>query len=158
MIAGGIKVTCTPTSGAAFALDSAEIYDTDTGSWSMAGDLDSHRSGHTATLLQNGMVLIAGGTNSAVNGSELYDPNKPITLPKIIGVSGAGKKLFVFGEGFSFGSIILLNGEDQRTINDGQNPKNALIAKKAGKKIKPGDKMQVRNRNGTLSPEFIFPD
>jgi hypothetical protein len=31
-----------------------------------------------------------------------------------------------------------------------------LIAKKAGKKVKPGDKLQVRNPNGPVSPEFIF--
>jgi hypothetical protein len=31
-----------------------------------------------------------------------------------------------------------------------------LIGKKAGKKIKPGDRVQVRNPDGTLSEEFIF--
>jgi hypothetical protein len=31
-----------------------------------------------------------------------------------------------------------------------------LIGKKAGEKIRPGDKPQVRNPNGSLSAEFNF--
>jgi len=31
-----------------------------------------------------------------------------------------------------------------------------LIGKKVGKKIKPGDKLQVRNPNGSVSAEFNF--
>jgi hypothetical protein len=51
---------------------------------------------------------------------------------------------------------ILPNGAEQKTKNDPQNLQTALIGKKAGKKVKPGDKLQVRNPNGTLSQEFIF--
>jgi photosystem II stability/assembly factor-like uncharacterized protein len=68
----------------------------------------------------------------------------------------SGKRLFVFGENFDPGAVILLNGVEQNTKNDPQNPNTALIGKKAGKKVKPGDKLQVRNANGTLSQEFIF--
>jgi photosystem II stability/assembly factor-like uncharacterized protein len=68
----------------------------------------------------------------------------------------SGKKLFVFGENFDPSAVILLNGEEQKTRNDDQNPKTTLIGKKAGKKIKPGDKLQVRNPNGTVSEEFTF--
>jgi hypothetical protein len=52
--------------------------------------------------------------------------------------------------------VILLNGEAQITRNDSSNPETTLIAKKAGKKIKPGDKLQVRNANGTISEELVF--
>jgi hypothetical protein len=52
--------------------------------------------------------------------------------------------------------VILINGEEQRTRNDDQNPKTALIGKKAGKKIQLGDKIQVRNANGSTSQEFTF--
>jgi hypothetical protein len=31
-----------------------------------------------------------------------------------------------------------------------------LIGKKAGKKIRPGDRVQVQNPDGSLSEEFIF--
>ena len=77
-------------------------------------------------------------------------------LTRIIAASVAGKRLFVFGENFDPGAVILLNGKEQKTKNDNQDPKATLISKKAGKKIRPGDKLRVRNPNGTLSEEFTF--
>ena len=75
---------------------------------------------------------------------------------RIFRASAVGKKLFVEGENFDPGSILLLNGEAQITKNDSQNPRARLIGKRAGKKIKPGDRLQVRNPNGSLSDEFIY--
>ena len=46
-------------------------------SWRVTHSLNTARSGHTATLLQNGMVLVAGGFDINGNRSksaELYDP------------------------------------------------------------------------------------
>lgn len=47
-----------------------------TGTWSVTGDLNTPRIAHTATLLPNGTVLIAGGQNQANSpaSAELYDP------------------------------------------------------------------------------------
>jgi hypothetical protein len=42
-------------------------------SWSYTGNLNTGRFGHTATLLPNGKVLVAGG-NGGFNTAELYDP------------------------------------------------------------------------------------
>src|SRR5215471_7845723 len=45
--------------------------------WVNTGGLNLARDLHTATLLPNGQVLIAGGvlnTGSTTNGVELYDP------------------------------------------------------------------------------------
>ena len=59
------------------AVASAEIYDPATNSWSQAvDDLAAARSGHTATLLPSGEVLVAGGsgTSSALASAEIYDP------------------------------------------------------------------------------------
>lgn len=50
---------------------SAELYDPVAGTWSLTGSLSVPRFGHTATLLPNGMVLVAGGGSAA---TELYDP------------------------------------------------------------------------------------
>jgi hypothetical protein len=54
LIAGG-SVDGTPT-------DSVVVFDPNTGSFSLAGHLLLARVGHTATLLDDGRVLIAGGT------------------------------------------------------------------------------------------------
>ena len=57
---------------------SAELYDPASGTWSATGSLGTGRCGHTATLLPNGKVLLAGGqTDSSIpttNSAELYDP------------------------------------------------------------------------------------
>jgi Galactose oxidase, central domain len=60
-----------------YGLTSAELYDPATGTFRTTGSLNTGRYGHTATLLNNGKVLIAGGTNSstgALASAELYDP------------------------------------------------------------------------------------
>lgn len=41
---------------------------------------------------------------------------------------------------------ILLNGESQKTVNNGADSNGKLVAKKSGKKIKVGDRLQVRTR------------
>jgi hypothetical protein len=58
-------------------LATAELFDPTTGKFTETANMTAFRSGHTATLLPNGTVLIAGGDNSATPGSsaELYDPS-----------------------------------------------------------------------------------
>jgi N-acetylneuraminic acid mutarotase len=57
-------------------LSSAELYDPTSNTWSSAGNMVTARDNHTATLLSNGNVLVAGGLNSggALASSELYNP------------------------------------------------------------------------------------
>src|SRR2546421_8096161 len=57
----------------------AELYDPETGTWARTGNLKIARSQHTATLLLDGKVLVAGGFvggNFATpsHSVELYDP------------------------------------------------------------------------------------
>src|SRR4029077_8383643 len=56
LVAGGYDDTIThnPTT-------SAELYDPATGAWTSAGSLADARAYHTAALLPNGEVLVAGG-------------------------------------------------------------------------------------------------
>jgi hypothetical protein len=54
-------------------LQSAEIYDPASATFSPTGDMVSPRSFHTATLLSNGKVLVTGGNVGGAT-AELYDP------------------------------------------------------------------------------------
>jgi hypothetical protein len=58
------------------ALASAELYDPAAGTFTITGGLSTEREEHTATLLGNGEVLIAGGSNNTgtLASAELYDP------------------------------------------------------------------------------------
>jgi hypothetical protein len=67
------------------AQDDDALYSNTTGSdnalvswmWRVTGRANILRNSHTATLLQNGMVLVAGGTDSHAHelaSAELYDP------------------------------------------------------------------------------------
>jgi Kelch motif len=63
---------------------STEIYDPRSGSFQPAGDMTIGRSGHTATLLKNGKLLIAGGWTGRYNlrrSAELYDPATGVFTP-----------------------------------------------------------------------------
>ena len=57
-------------------LVSAEIYDPATGTWSDTGSLHTVRRRHTATLLPDGRVLVAGGTSNGswLTSTEIYNP------------------------------------------------------------------------------------
>ena len=56
---------------------SAKASTLDPGTWSQTGNLNFARHSHTATLLPNGKVLVAGGSSRTIltpYQSELYDP------------------------------------------------------------------------------------
>lgn len=118
------------------------------GSWSPFNDGLTSLSVNALAIDPSGTFLHAG------TATGVFDYQYP--APTIVSVSVVGKKLQVFGENFEGGAVILLNGEEQKTRNADEDPKTALIGKKAGKKIKPGDTLQVRNPNGTTSEEFTF--
>jgi hypothetical protein len=53
----------------------AMLYNPVSGTWSPTGSLGKGRASHTATLLANGKVLVAGGDNGTEwKSAELYDP------------------------------------------------------------------------------------
>jgi hypothetical protein len=62
--------------GGSLSPDTAEVYDSKAGTFSPTGAPIAARSRHTATLLSNGTVLIAGGigTSGSSAPAELYRP------------------------------------------------------------------------------------
>lgn len=71
--------TCYPVQ---YTLASAELYNPATGTWTLTGHLHTPRYDHTATLLANGTVLIAGGAGyqaplnygQPLSSAEIYNP------------------------------------------------------------------------------------
>jgi hypothetical protein len=74
LVAGGFQINGRRLIG----LQTAELYDPATRTWSTTGSLAQGRANHTATLLPNGMVLVAGGLTGdldKLDSAELYDPS-----------------------------------------------------------------------------------
>src|ERR1035437_10985201 len=77
LVAGGGN-TAAPTFA---ATASAEIYDPASNSWTVAASMAGPRTLHTATLLSDGEVLVAGGATAYTSSlgtvtasAEIYDP------------------------------------------------------------------------------------
>jgi uncharacterized protein (TIGR03437 family) len=82
LVVGGVGFPCSGNFCFSTTYNSAELYDPATGRWAYTGSLN-RRIHHTATLLPNGQVLVAGGrnfdrdiigTDSYLNSAEVYDP------------------------------------------------------------------------------------
>jgi hypothetical protein len=98
--------------GSVAPLASALLYDPVTNTWADTGSLRGARRRHTATLLQDGRVLIAGGlgTNGALNTAEIYTPASgkfaPTDMNMVIGRSQHTATLI------DDGSVLLVGGRD----------------------------------------------
>ena len=59
-----------------YGSSSAELYDAKSRTWLATGSMHDPRVGHSATCLNNGTVLIAGGRNESepLSTAEIYDP------------------------------------------------------------------------------------
>jgi N-acetylneuraminic acid mutarotase len=78
LVVGGLSNGGSPTGTS--CTNTAEIYNPSTGHWATTGSMTTARGNHTATLLPNGRVLVAGGLCSGGftypdNSAELYDPS-----------------------------------------------------------------------------------
>jgi hypothetical protein len=75
-------------------LASAELYDPASGTFRRTGDMSTDRGFHTATLLKNGKVLIAGGfhyVGGPLSSAELYTPAVLLPASVLLSLSGDGQ-------------------------------------------------------------------
>jgi uncharacterized protein DUF4114/BACON domain-containing protein len=104
---------------------------------------------NTSADSRTGTITLQGQTFTVYQDA---DSSQPL----ITGALRTGKKLFIYGINFDLGSVILLNGEKQKTLHDDGNPGTVLIGKKLGKWAQPGDKLSVRSSSGALSAEYTY--
>jgi hypothetical protein len=107
LVAGGINATL----GTCGTLASAELYNPSTGQWTATGSMNTGRYSFALTLLANGEVLAAGGTNCGGGGltsAELYNP--------ATGTWTATRSMTIGNE--TNWAILLQNGEVFVVLND----------------------------------------
>jgi hypothetical protein len=79
LLAGGEEFTVDPETTT--VISSVELYDPGTDGFAPATSLIVKRENHTATLLEDGTVLIAGGSGSTPASAELYEPDTGEFVP-----------------------------------------------------------------------------
>jgi hypothetical protein len=99
----------------------------------------------------------SGDAVQALSGVFTITGDGTTKAPEIFSAAVNGKKLLVFGDSFQMGAVVLLDGEEQGTLND-DDFSHLLRCKKAGKKIAAGSTvtLTVKNPDGTLSAPFTF--
>ena len=104
------------------------------------GDMSVARSGHTGTLLTDGRVLVAGGTNDSIHSAELFDPAtgsfEPVRGGMIHVRSGHSAAVL------SNGKVLIAGGRDS---NGNLVPIAELFDPATGTFSATGGLMQVRN-------------
>jgi len=124
LAAGGETDTCS-ASGCWFAgsVSTAELYDPAAGAFVATPTMITARETHTATVLKDGRVLLAGGVSyggigifgGSLASAELYSPATPLAAPVLGSVSGDGQ-----GQGaiFHAGTRQLATGDDPALVGD----------------------------------------
>jgi len=124
LAAGGETDSCTERSCVfAGSVASAELYDPSAGAFVATGSMTMPRETHTATVLGNGNLLIAGGVSyggigiyyGATASAELYSPDVQLPAPMLASVSGDGQ-----GQGaiFHAGTRNVVTADDPAAVGE----------------------------------------
>jgi hypothetical protein len=109
LIAGGFFQTKVPTK-TNHVFSRAQLFDPLTGKRTETGSMNVARYGHTATLLRNGKVLVAGGEDAKgdyLSSAEIYDPT-----PGKWAETGSMNAAYAGGEAvLQHNGKVLVNGE-----------------------------------------------
>jgi N-acetylneuraminic acid mutarotase len=79
LVAGGCSID--NVSNECVPIATAELYNPATGAWTTTESMSVSRSDHTATLLPNGQVLVAGGCAAIVNSACIYTASAELYNP-----------------------------------------------------------------------------
>ena len=117
LIAGGGKAGGYYPPFAGDGSATAEVYDPATGAFTSTGKMTSARTGQTATLLDNGKVLIVGGLTSVLANplttAELYDPTTgAFTATGQMAVGRAGHTATLLQDG----KVLITGGLKDQTL------------------------------------------
>ena len=123
LVVGGVVATA----GRFLTISTAELYDPVAGDWEPTGNLIAQRAYHTATLLQNGNVLVAGGCcggSGALDGAELYDPSTGAWTPTGNLITG---RYWHTATQLQSGKVLVAGGLLNAAPNMGQNKGSAEL-------------------------------
>ncbi len=114
LLTGGVDLLRGPSDNPeGLTLDTAELFDPASRSWSATGSMGQVRALHTASLLQSGKVLVSGGNQAFGTGedtatAEIFDPaggNPPAISPANPGVAPNASLTFSASGGSGTGYI-----------------------------------------------------
>ncbi|HKP03198.1 MAG TPA: kelch repeat-containing protein [Chthoniobacterales bacterium] len=146
LVAGGVR----EVTGGYVDLGSAELYDPASESWSPTGSLVTAHVGHTATLLDNGKVLVAGGSESSGGAlAELYDPSSGAWMTTGSLITGRGGHTATL---LSNGDVLVAGGSN----GDGYLASAELYVKSTPALLNISTRMNVQTGDKLLIGGFII--
>ena len=119
LITGGCNNSQTSENVCNNFLDSAEVYDPATKSFTQINSMNAARKGHTTVRLPNGNVLISGGMNSTgpLNSSEIYNPTTGVfTTTGSMATPRMGHTASIL----SNGKILIAGGKSDQYLNSAE--------------------------------------